>query len=73
MLEAFEKHQDIWNDCYLGYVIIPNKSKVEGYAGISLEASENKGSEFYPWLIVAGVQSRSTVKTTFYVLLIKKK
>lgn len=50
MLKAFAQHQDIWDDCYLGYVIIPNQSKIEGYQGILQAISKNQEYAFYPWL-----------------------
>ena len=50
MLEAYAQHQDLWNDCYLGYVIIPNSTKMEGYQGILQEVSKNQEYKFYPWL-----------------------
>ncbi len=48
--ELFKQYQEVWDDCYLGYVIIPNKSKLDDYKSITQHISNQKMYDFYPWL-----------------------
>ncbi|WP_444913283.1 hypothetical protein [Microbulbifer sp. PAAF003] len=46
----FCKHQDIWDDCYLGYVICENNSKNTGQEAIKAVIERDISFNFYPWL-----------------------
>ena len=47
---SFTSHQDIWNDCYLGYVLFPNQSRETSQVALQKHLSENNQLDFYPWL-----------------------
>lgn len=46
----FAKHQYIWNDCYLGYILIYNNSGLAGLEAIQACLSRDSEFNFYPWL-----------------------
>lgn len=46
----FKQYQTIWDDCYLGYVIIPNQFENSEYTVIIKNLLLNNTFEFYPWL-----------------------
>ena len=48
--ESFAKNQDVWNDCYLGYVLLSNPSGNTGQDVIQECLSQNTKLDFYPWL-----------------------
>ncbi|MEW8316550.1 MAG: hypothetical protein AB2669_06455 [Candidatus Thiodiazotropha endolucinida] len=47
---SFSKHQAIWDDCYLGYVICDNPNRSKGLRAIQKCVSHNVEFNFYPWL-----------------------
>lgn len=46
----FTKHQKIWDDCYLGYVFLPNSIGQTDQNAIKKCLSEVGSLNFYPWL-----------------------
>jgi hypothetical protein len=48
--ESFAKYQDVWNDCYLGYILLNNPSGKTGQVVIQECLSQNTMLDFYPWL-----------------------
>lgn len=47
--ERFCKYQDVWNDCYFGYVLLSNPSGKNGQDVIQECLSQNSQLDFYPW------------------------
>jgi hypothetical protein len=47
---SFSKHQAIWDDCYLGYVICDNHNRSKGQQAIQECISHNVEFDFYTWL-----------------------
>ncbi len=47
---TFTKHQEVWDDCYLGYTLTANSSGKTGQDAIRECLSDNNTLNFYPWL-----------------------
>ncbi|MCU4368880.1 hypothetical protein [Acinetobacter courvalinii] len=48
--EIFEQYLEIWKDCYLGYVYIPNTSNQVDYQSLELVICQQSSYNFFPWL-----------------------
>lgn len=46
----FDVHRAIWEDCYVGYVILPNTTKTPTFEALSHCVQEHPYFAFYPWL-----------------------
>ncbi|AZN67229.1 hypothetical protein F4U02_13750 [Acinetobacter haemolyticus] len=48
--EIFEQYLEIWEDCYFGYLCIPNTSNKVNYQSFELVISQRSSYNFFPWL-----------------------
>lgn len=46
--EIFEQYLEIWEDCYFGYLCIPNTSNKVNYQSFELVISQRSSYNFFP-------------------------